>query len=184
MECAPLNAKDEHERVCSRHGQATLLLQLGSLHSHSSSCDVLYICTVPGQTSCFHAFTPHGFVECLYGLACAQGLKGDGHRNLVIFSTMVKNAEVLERQRMILTHTSTEKLKRQSQYLWSSHCWLARNLSLQVDLETLQRRIPKGGDSGGGRDMEGTTGSTPSKRANERRSRRGAQLLSRINWCT
>lgn len=106
--------------------------------------------------------------SALYGLACAQGLKGDGHRNLVIFSTMVKNAEVLERQHMILKHTSTEKLKRQSQYLWNSHCWFAKNLSLQVDLEILQRRIPKGGDSDDERDMEGTTGSTPSKRTSER----------------
>ena len=106
--------------------------------------------------------------SALYCLACAQGLKGDGHRNLVIFSTMVKNAEVLERQHMILKHTSTEKLKRQSQYLWNSHCWLAKNLSLQVDLEILQRRIPKGDNSDVERDMEGTTGSTPSKRTNER----------------
>ena len=106
--------------------------------------------------------------SALYGSACAQGLKGDGHRNLVIFSTMVKNAEVLERQHMILKHTSTEKLKRQSEYLWNSHCWFAKNLSLQVDLEILQRRIPKGGDSDDERDMEGATGSTPSKRTNAR----------------
>ena len=106
--------------------------------------------------------------SALYGLACAQGLKGDGHRNLVIFSTMVKNAEVRERQHMILKHTSTEKLKRQSEYLWNSHCWFAKNLSLQVDLEILQRRIPKGDDSDVEHDMEGTTGSTPSKRTNAR----------------
>ena len=172
MERTPLNAKDEHERVCSMHGQATLLLQLGSLHSHSSSCDALYIyarCLI--KPLAFMLPLRMALWSALYGLACAQGpqgLKGDGHCNIVIFSTMVKNAEVLEPQHMILKHTSTEKLKRQSQYLWNSHCWLAKNLSLQVDLEILQRRITKGGDSDVERDMEGATGSTPSKRTSER----------------